>query len=237
MRNRQLQKSTLYFAFKIEQLSKALRSVIHDHKGQWLLAMLDISTSKLHRRRINKRSFPRKICPLAWELSAAVVADGKRRTRPVPRFILIFNFLISSRPLSTAPKRSGLLSVTTVPFSLPHFLTASSILVSGSSAADEERRKGSWERAQLSSRSLRGSIHFSGNVAGRPHLSFKSRAGGGLRYATGLGRGTEEGRACRQFMYIGPRFAFTLTIILFPNSNDDSEFLSRRYLLILVCVN
>jgi len=217
---------------------KALRIVIRDHKGDYR-ALLDISTSKLHRRRINERSFPRKIRPSVWELNAVVVVGGKRRAWPIPRFILILNFLIPSRPLSTTLKRSGLPSVTTVQLPLPSYhLIHPRFRLFGCRWRKKEEGK-DWEQAQLSSRSLRGSIHFSGNVAGRPHLSFKSRAGGGLRY--GDRPWTRDGG--RQGS--PPIYVYQAEICihanyytrLFPNFNDDSGFLSRRYLLTLVCVN
>lgn len=112
---------------------------------------------------------------------------GEKRSAPGPvlSYVLILNFLISSRPLTTEPKRSGLPSVTTVlPLSSSVFSPTVPFRLFGLPKEEGQSGRGGWkvwERAQLSSRSLRGSIHFSGNVAGRPHLSFKSRAGGGLR--------------------------------------------------------
>ena len=85
---------------------------------------------------------------------------------------LILNFLISSRPLSTASKRSRLGCTTCINPLSPLFQVSSS--VSPSVRGCRTKDVGSWKRAQLSRASSGIPIHFSSNVAEHPHLSFKS---------------------------------------------------------------
>lgn len=76
-----------------------------------------------------------------------------------PRFVLILNFLISSRPLSTASKRPALPSTTNV--LLSYLPAASSILVSGSSTVEGGGPEGRGEglRASAIKFSLSSQIH------------------------------------------------------------------------------
>lgn len=98
----------------------------------------------------------------------------KRRTRLASQSddALILNFLISSRPLSTASKRSRLCCTNCINPPSPLFQISSS--VSPNVRGCRTKDVGSWKRAQLSRASSGIPIHFSSNVAERPHLSFKS---------------------------------------------------------------